>query len=492
MAYKEVVDREMEWKVPFKRDEAFPLDRSSIFVDLDEINSYVKASKDNPHPKGVPYVGQIVAVSYVNKETNEEVLDIYKITKTGENGTVSPIIDLGDSLSYDDKNRLNVKIVNNGDNYNALVKDNNGALTVPMVDVKATKITNDIIIKDGPLASIAEKVYTDGKIPANTSVEDFLKSLLCVEIYPDVSANTSNSNYSLTLDDLSITYSNVSKTTEIGTIVPINSVCANIVNIERTNPIVRTFDYGYSNTLNGDKISASSISETWNVNQSDGSIYKLTASKSNFGGDIPASVTATTHSNCILSSCNLVVNLGDNTYTVTEEAPNHVGSHEEIESKYIISNLGNTSEDKKSPSISARTNVVRPCQNKSGSITIKGVYPIFTNCVNSTTNNLVDATNKIVIDNNVFEVAYGPESVVESMDMFAYPASHTLKKVEKWNALSNGGEYQEENILETQISDITKKLGVNDVAYKLWKRLGSPYNDSVKIRFTLDKKTSVE
>lgn len=484
MIYNEVVDRQVEWRVPFKRSGAFPLDRSSIFNSLDELNEYL-AGRSN---KGEPYIGQIVAVSFTNTE-KEDVLDVYKVTGVGESASIAPIIDLGSSLEYDDNKKLDVKIVNNEGVYNALTKDNNGALTVPMVDVKATKITNDIIIKDGPLAQFAEKVYPDGIVPKNTSLEDFLKTLLCKEDYPAVSANTSS--YSLKLSDLSFTHDSNS-IAEIGSLVTFTSVNANRVTIVKTNPKVETFTYGYSDTLNGDKNENETISDSWTVQQSAGTFYELSAEKSNFGGDVPSSVTATTYSDCILPECILTVNLGSNTYSVTEKAPDHVGSHNAIESKYIISNLGNTSEDKTSPSIDGKTNILATCNNKTNSITITGVYPVFTNHVDASTNNISEATRSNIKDDKVFEISYGPESIVECMDMFAYPASHTLVKVEKWSPLSNGGEYQEEAIKEIQISETTKKLGTQDVTYKIWKRLGQPYNDPVKIRFTLDKKTSVK
>ena len=488
MAYEQVIKREMEWKVPFKRDNAFPLDRSSIFTSKEEAENYIRATVTNPHSKGVPYIGQTIAVSYINEETSEEYLDIYKVTKTGERATMSPIIDLGDSLYYDNNNKLGIKIVDTNTSYNALTTDNTGALTVPMMDVKATKITEDIVIKDGPLASIAEQAYPEGKVPANTSIEEFLKSLLCVEIWPNATANTSD--YSLSLSDVSVTHNNSTDLVAYGSEITFNEITAKKVSITKTDPSVKPFTYGYSDSEKGDKISSTAITKNWNISAVTGDVYTLSASTENFTGQTPSIVTGVTHDKCKLPACTLTVGLGENKYIITEKAPKHIGSHDAINSKYIISNLGNRSDKKMSESINAKTDIEKPCNNRQTTKTITGVYPIFTNCVNSTTRNIEEAKNSIIKNTNTFIVEYGPEIAVETMDMFAYPASHTLVKVEKWNALSNGGEFQEETINETQITDISKTLGKTNVSYKLWKRLGQPYNDSVKIRFTLNNKTS--
>lgn len=79
MAYNEVVERQILWKAPFKRNNAFPLDRSSIFTSYGEMEEYAKSTKENPHSKGVPYVGQVVVVSDNNG------VKVYSIETVGEN-----------------------------------------------------------------------------------------------------------------------------------------------------------------------------------------------------------------------------------------------------------------------------------------------------------------------------------------------------------------------------------------------------------------------
>ena len=485
MAYKQVITKEMEWKVPFKRDNAFPLDRSSIFTSKEEAENYIKATVAEPHSKGVPYIGQTIAVSYTNEDTNEEYLDIYKITKTGDGATMSPIIDLGNSLYYDNNNKLGIKIVDTNTSYNALTTDNNGALTVPMMDVKATKITEDIVIKDGPLASIAEQAYPDGKIPANTSIEEFLKSLLCVEIWPNATANTSD--YSIYLTNVSVTHS--LGTSSIGVVddnVKFNEVAAKEISISKTNPSVRPFTYGYSDSEKGDKIDSTAITKNWNISAITGGIYTLSASVKNFTGNAPSTVTGATYDKCKLPECTLKIGLGENKYIITEKAPKHIGSHAAIDSKYIISNLGNRSNKKMSESINAKTDIEKPCSDKQTTVSITGVYPIFTN--HNKTGNTENPETRIIATTSgqtTFDIQYAGE-INSNVCMFAFPGDRELTKVQTYiEQFSSWADVEKGNQSIVDYNNIIK----NNITYKLWKYTGNAL-ENPKFRFTLSKKIS--
>ena len=481
MAYTQVVTKEMEWKVPFKRDDAFPLDRSTIFTSKSEAEEYISATKQNPHKKGVPYVGQTIAISFINEETNEEYLDIYKVTKTGEGASMSPIVDLSNTLYYDDNNKLDIKIVNTKESYNALTKDNTGALTVPMMDVKATKLTEDIVIKDGPLASIAEQAYPDGKVPANTSIEDFLKSLLCVEIYPNATANTSN--YTLSLNPVSITH-NSSSIAEVDSTVTFNGVSAREVTVTKTNPSVKPFTYGYSDGIKNEIITVTSITKSWSISAVTDGYYSLSASTTNFRGEVPSMVTATTYNKCSLPSCSLTVGLGENKYTIIETAPNHKGSHDGIDSKYIVSNLGNRSESRKSDAITGRTDVVRECDSKTTTSTIHGVYPIFTNV--SPTGNTSTLKTKIVATTTGqtdFIVEY-TDKTNSNLCMFAFPGDREVTTY-IYNSMSQ----TLWDLVEQSNQEIDSNVEIkkNNKNYKLWKYTGNALEDP-KFKFVLSKK----
>lgn len=109
MAYNEVVDKQILWKAPFKRDDAFPLDRSSVFTSYDEMEEYAKSTKENPHSKGVPYVGQVVVVSDNNG------VKIYSIETVGENPSFKSLetritdITIGGTSLIDENKTIDLK-----------------------------------------------------------------------------------------------------------------------------------------------------------------------------------------------------------------------------------------------------------------------------------------------------------------------------------------------------------------------------------------------
>ena len=73
--------------------------------------------------------------------------------------------------------------------------------------------------------------------------------------------------------------------------------------------------------------------------------------------------------------------------------------------------------------------------------------------------------------------------------MFAYPASHTLSKVEIWNP--NAGAYGDYTGGSATLTE-TKRLLSGDKSYSVWTRQGAASAASTKFKFTLNKKTSVE
>lgn len=74
----------LEWKVPFKRIGNFPLDIDSVFNSKVALDAYVKNEGTSAH------VGQVVAV------VDNEVCNIYKIVKVGENGLTVKLYDESD------------------------------------------------------------------------------------------------------------------------------------------------------------------------------------------------------------------------------------------------------------------------------------------------------------------------------------------------------------------------------------------------------------
>ena len=325
------------------------------------------------------------------EETKTDEIKVSDFAKLYNAGTALELAE--DGVTF------NVKVAGN-DNF--LSVNANNELIVDDMTVDKTKIKEDITIEGGPLASDAVKAaFTNGVISAGTDVQSVLKALLCVEIYPEPTANTPS--YSVSISAPSVT-ANVSNNAlvEVGQSIEFNNVTAKEVTVTKTNPLVKTFKHGYSTGLtSADTINTSTaITSEWTVNQINGEVYKLSASITTgfTNGVVPTAVENAKYSDCILTGCTLIAVEGENKYKVTEDAPKHVGTHTGIDSVYVVSNLGGRSAEHMSPAISAISidNAVElDPTNSATTFTVTGVYPIFTNGVTAST---TDATGAAMAD----------------------------------------------------------------------------------------------
>lgn len=383
--YEEIVSKQLNWEVPFKRNEAFPIDRSSVFTSFDELKEYVLSRDSEPkHPKGVPYIGQVLSVSTENGVT------VYKI----EDFTESGIIEIenkaiaGNGIEVED-NKISVKVSEIGTNF--IESDANG-IAVKSVNTDKTLTTEAITIEGGPLASSdVKKAFKDGIIPAGSNIQDILKALLCVEIYPQPTPTTPTCNVSIANPSVTANFSK-DILVEVGQKIKINAVTANEVTINSTNttkPSVKPFNHGYSTTIDGNIITSTAITKDWVIEQStneEKKYYKLTPYSTGFTGSLPEVALNEIYSSCQLNEVELIANKGVNTYKVTESAPEYFAKHDAIDSYYIVSNLGGRSEERKSPSIAAISNISKTANSSSGSYSVYGVYPIWTNGISASTN----------------------------------------------------------------------------------------------------------
>lgn len=278
---------------------------------------------------------------------------------------------------------FNVKVAENG---NFLSVNDNNELIVDDMTVDKTVLKEAITIEGGPLASEEVKgAFANGVIPAGTDIQAVLKALLCVEIYPVPTKNTPTFTASISNPSISATGGTDGKLVEVGQVISFGTVTATKVTTTPTNPLVNGFTHGYSSTIDGEINSNTSISVEWDINQKENNVYQLTASKTGFEGTLPTTVTAANNSECVLSACTLTAIEGTNTYTVEEDAPTFVGTHDAISAYYIVSNLGGRSEDKKSVTIDANTGKEVNPANKSKTFTVTGVYPVYTNGITAST-----------------------------------------------------------------------------------------------------------
>lgn len=382
---------------------------------------------------------------------------------------------------------FNVKVAEN-DNFLS-VNDNN-ELIVDDMTVDKTKIKEDITIEGGPLASDAVKAAFDGGvIPAGTDIQSVLKALLCVEIYPTSSKNTPK--YSVSISAPSISEANGVKSgaiVEVGQKLSFNAVSATSVSKTPTNPVVSGLEHGYSSTIDGDINENTSISAEWTISQKENNVYELSANKTNFTGDVPTTVTGATATECQLAACELTVVEGDNTYSVTEDAPKHVGSHPGVASVYIVSNLGGRSEDKKSVAISAESNVEKDPSNQTGSFTVTGVYPVYTNGIkaavtseNKPSGTTISAATDTKLDlmkkGTTFVVSFASQGVAP-YKLFLAP-NWKIKSAYCTNPLTGKFETDCKNDFKENGTD-TRKVQNVDVTYTVYQWAATQGADYVK------------
>ena len=394
----------------------------------------------------------------------------------------------GTALELDGNDKFNVKVAAN-DNF--LSVNENNELIVDDMTVDKTKIKEDITIEGGPLASDAVKnAFEGGVIPAGTDIQTVLKALLCVEIYPTPTKNTPK--YTVSIETPSIT-ANVENNTlvEVGQKITFNTVTANAVSISKTEPKVSGFTHGYSDSIDGDINTNKSISGAWTVSQAENNVYELSATKTGFNGSTPETKQASSANECILNGCELTASEGTNTYKVTEDAPKHTGSHNGVESKYIVSNLGGRKEDKKSIAISAESGVEKDPDNKTGEFKVIGVYPVYTNGVSAsiTSENKPEGeniSNEITGDGTKLDLM---EKGVEFAISFASQgiAPYKIFLAPNWNIKSAyctnplTGKFETECKSDFVVNGTTtRKVQNNDITYTVYQWAATQGADYVK------------
>jgi hypothetical protein len=89
------------------------------------------------------------------------------------------------------------KIYTAADKGGIAIADDN---SISVSDAPASEIvTSEIVIAGGPLADAAKAVYSGGKIPAGTNLNELLTKLFCVEKFPDPAATHSYGSLTSTI-----------------------------------------------------------------------------------------------------------------------------------------------------------------------------------------------------------------------------------------------------------------------------------------------------
>lgn len=390
----------------------------------------------------------------------------------------------GKTIATNDLVAINEGMAEGGNkNYGSIYK---GDKILGTTEADKLYTTEDITIAGGPMESILSKVFKDGKIPGGTSLHDFIKLLACTDTYPATASTAGTLTASISAPSVTADKAN-NAVVELGSTVKVNKISAVATNVTTTQPKVTGLTYGYKTTLNGEKNGATGIYKNWTVNVNPNDVYTLTATASGFSGLVNASSSNANAAECSLAAQDLTVALGTNTLSVVETGVGHTGSVDGINSVYIISNIGSTSEDHKTEPIAGQVNIAVTPTSKTGSFKVTGVYPVYNNISGTALKASVD--NKMSIVNaSSFEISFPAEGA--NRVAFAYPANRTVT-VEVYNTMAKA--YEAYSGSYTDVAE-TVKRSINgvEVQYNVWTRVDENANDAVKFKFTLSKSTSVE
>lgn len=389
----------------------------------------------------------------------------------------------GKDVQSNDLVAINEGLADGGNkNYGSIYK---GDAILGTTEADKLYTTEDITIAGGPMESLLTKVFKDGKIPAGTSLHDFFKLMACTDTYPATTSTDGTFSVSISAPSISASVKTGS-VVEVGSTTKINKIDATASTPSVTSAQVSGMTYGYKTTADGVKNEATSISKSWTYNVNADDKYSLSASATGFTGLVNTSDSDATLANCYLDEQTLTVALGTNKLTVTETGVGYTGSVEGIDSVYIISNIGSTSDDKKTVAIAAQNNIERDPANKSSEYTLTGVYPVYNN-INGTALNASVDTKMTLSNATVFEISFPAENA--NRVAFAYPANRTVS-VEVYNTMAKAYETYSGSYTDVAEADKRNINGV-EVQYNVWTRVDENANDAVKYKFTLSKKTSV-
>lgn len=269
-------------------------------------------------------------------------------------------------------------------------------LSVNHVGSDKTKTSEAITIAGGPFASILSKAFTDGSIPANTSLQDILMKLACTELWPDgvdgrANAKSSITNLSSNITAPTFTYGNL-KTDDtylvkVGSTVTIGKVTTSKATYGVPNVSYSGFTWGYATSTATDAekfkdVNPSSV--TGSVTTATNVTYTLSRSVVGFTDAPTASITAVDSAPSADATSGIAIK-GPNTisFTLSVDKIVHTGELKHATTYYALSNLYNTNDEsgavKIIDSINKTYNGSKPGNKTTSTYKAIGVYPLYSN-----------------------------------------------------------------------------------------------------------------
>lgn len=250
-----------------------------------------------------------------------------------------------------------------------------------------TKIANDITATS---TSSWYNVFNnaglikDGKLKKGTSLEQIFTSLLCVESYPSVT-QTQTASLTTSLSAPTVTLSAPTKSgslVEVGDTITVSKITmSNTTYGGVTSTIVGKFSNKWSEEDDDEVDSGSTTTLTANRTEptiQEGDKHSMSVTVTGLTGHSykvqDANVDA---SQVYCDSFTGTAVKGTNKVSATASGVTYEATVPAIGAKYIVSNLGNTSSNKKSPAV-AEANLSSTPDDATGSASLTGVLPIYT------------------------------------------------------------------------------------------------------------------
>ena len=226
-------------------------------------------------------------------------------------------------------------------------------LTVTGVTLDAAITSKDIIIEGGAWESAVKEVFTGGTVPAGTTWESFLESMLCVEKF--ASPLTATPSFTVSCGNINPGISKTG-TVEVGSEIVLNETNANVTTASQSLTI-KSFAgtdgkvYGYKLGEDGAHVNSSTYQETLTpIRKTSNDALKITFS--NFTDKVnDGAVMATMSGNTTLPSVTMYAMEGTNKVVVSQTGDTYTSSSAVTAGTiYIATNLKNYyKEDKKTP-----------------------------------------------------------------------------------------------------------------------------------------------
>lgn len=208
----------------------------------------------------------------------------------------------------------------------------------PDLNTENTKVSEDITVAGGPLASLAASVFTDGVIPKDMSVQEVLFKLFCKEIFP---TNITTTPASLSSKISAPTITMVTTTVEVGTEVAY-TVSNGASSATATPHKASGFTYGYSAADDNTQDSANtSVSATCSTPTVLSNTSKLTVTATE---NETVEVTGTATAGSAVEEGSIIAIEGTNKVSATNTSATHTCSCTALPVYYACSNLGNTND----------------------------------------------------------------------------------------------------------------------------------------------------